>query len=240
MRSSNTTLPLDSNKPIGSAKHGEPTKINMESFQAAWRLVPLNSRRSHRGNSVGASRCCPPWGTKTYYDRFDFGQAWDSPHNLEIARQIPESFPLANREGQSRWILAICELGLYGPDRTQPSLADVSDRKIWTAAVLERQQVAKSSDGPARTGDGLENGLTNGVEAMSSGVMMITVDGQSRIVRKNQTALRAVLTRSGGETMSRKDFFPLQANQRLGMTRRRLTSNRPVAQSSTLASELTA
>jgi hypothetical protein len=159
----------------------------------------------------------PSLGYQELYDRFDFTQPWDSPHNLEIARQIPESFPLAGTDGRSHWILANCDAALYGPARTQPSLADVSDRKIWTAAVLEStadRQIFWTD--PHEPETNLENSSIEWGRADEFGVMMITVDGQTRIVRKNQTALKAVLTRSGGETLSRKDFFPIQDNQRRG------------------------
>lgn len=153
----------------------------------------------------------PELGYQELYDQFDFSQAWDSEHNLAVAKKLPDNFPLADAAGNSHWLLPVANESLYSSERVQPAPDAVTDRRIWTAIVME----ASPDRGlfwtnPEEPTSLLEQNLELWGNLDEMGVIMINADGQARVIRKQTELLKAVLTIAGGETMTRKDFLQVQ------------------------------
>ncbi len=157
----------------------------------------------------------PELGYQELYDQFDFSQAWDSEHNLMVAKKLPEDFPLADANGNSTWLLPLNAQSLFSTERIQPNQESVQDRRIWTAAVLEAATDRSVFwTNPMEPESDLDKSLEQWGKPDEKGVIIINADGQTRVIRRQAELIKAVLTIAGGETLTRKDFLQVQPASR--------------------------
>ncbi len=152
----------------------------------------------------------PQLGEQELYDQFDFSQPWDSPVNLEVAKQIPDVFkPDAQEDplGRSRTHIVFGEDSIYQQDRVSPKLSEIKDKKIWTAIVIEGGEstaVAWTKPGGLNVDALASNDFGQNGE---NGVLIINSAFKPRIVKRRAENLSSVFTIDGGETMTRNDFL---------------------------------
>lgn len=154
----------------------------------------------------------PFLGEQKLYDQFDFKLAWDSDANLEVAKQIPElfKFPVSNESETNKTRIHVPggKLGLYQPGEN-PKLSDISDKKIWTAAIVEgAADTAVVWTEPGQLVIDETSIEQFGVDD-EAGILFVNAAFDVRIIRKNRDKLRAVLTRDGDESLARRDFMPV-------------------------------
>ncbi len=161
----------------------------------------------------------PLLGEQELYEKFDFSQPWDSPENLSVAENIPAVFRDVDSEQdqsnpRTRIHIAQGTDGVYRDDRPTPKLEDISDKRIWTAIVVEGGEESEeiwtkpaalpiSSLSSKNVGRRQENGL-----------LMINAAFKTRILKKNNENLAAVLSSSGGESLKRREFLEVESLQR--------------------------
>ncbi len=151
----------------------------------------------------------PELGEQDIYDQFDFSKPWDGPENLKAAEQIPEVFKNVMEELGNRTRLHIPggKSGLYRIDRVRPKLSDISDKSIWTAIVISGG--SKSAEVWTRPSvlsvDSAEEDSFG--EDGENGVFVINAAFKSRIAKRNNGAVTAMLTTDGEEKLNRKDFL---------------------------------
>jgi hypothetical protein len=155
----------------------------------------------------------PFLGEQDLYDQFDFEQPWDSEANLQVANQIPDSFAgLAKVDSATRFHVVGGELGLYKEDRI-PRLSDVTDKKIWTAVVIEgapNSAVVWTQPGslPISEADIAQFGNED-----ERGILFSNAAFKTRIIKKDRERLRAILTPDGNEGLTKMDFLPVAFGQ---------------------------
>lgn len=156
----------------------------------------------------------PFLGNQELYEQFDFKQAWDSETNLAAAKQIPSEFSIGedgdDNEASNATRLHVPggELGLYR-DGDAPKLSDISDKKIYTAVIVEAapgSEVVWTKPGALEIDQNSLNRLGRDDE---KGALFANAAFKIRAVRNNQDKLRGVLTRDGDESFSRRDFIRL-------------------------------
>ena len=142
---------------------------------------------------------------------------WDSPENLAAAENIPDVFRDVSGEEPSqltRIHIAAGKDGLYREDRSIPKLEDISDKRIWTAIVIEGdERTAEIWTKPAALP--ISSLSTNHVgQREEKGILLINAAFKTRILQKNLENLNAALTVDGGESLTRKDFLNAELIQR--------------------------
>ena len=155
----------------------------------------------------------PFLGEQELYDRFDFSQPWDSVENLAVAKTIPAVFvdlqPTneAGNESRTRIHIAVTDQGLFRNDRPVPRLADITDKRIWTAVVIEGGPKSSSiwTDPTPLSGEAL--GADELGQPGESGVLMIDATFKPRIVKRSAENLSSIFSCDGNETMTRTDFI---------------------------------
>ncbi len=161
----------------------------------------------------------PLLGEQELYEKFDFSQPWDSPANLSAAENIPAVFrdivtEKDNPNVRTRIHIAAGPDGVYRDDRPIPKLEEISDKRIWTAIVIEGGDESReiwtkpaalpiSSLSSKKVGRRPENGF-----------LMINAAFKTRILKKNNENLAAVLSSSGGESLKRRDFLEAESQRR--------------------------
>ena len=149
------------------------------------------------------------------YASFDFNQPWDSPKNLEVASQMPCLFASGDVEpGQEATTRFHVIGGTTGYYKTElPKLEDVSDKKIWTAIVIEGAPVTSvpwTKPGPLN----IESAsLEQFGHEDENGILFFNAAFATRIIKKDLEMVRGILTTDGGETFRRTDFLPLVPGQ---------------------------
>lgn len=194
----------------------------MKAYEAKYdRLPSMNAISQDESNKTGT----PPqfsWRTailpfldeQELHDRFDFAKPWDATENLEVAREIPEVFKINNENELTTLQLVAGADGVYRAGRPQPLLSDIKDKSIWTAILIESsEKLARNwiHPGIVEIDDASSEDLGQSDE---KGVLMINAAFKVRAVKKDNELIRRVLTSEGGETMSRKDFIPLELSGR--------------------------
>jgi len=152
----------------------------------------------------------PELGYQQLYDEFHFSERWDSPHNRKVAEQIPEEFRMGNGT-QTRWRVFTGPDGAFQvSDEEPPTLDRITDRKIWTALVVESSP-ENAAEWTAPGGISGTNRITDTFGMPDeNGVLMLNASFQVRAVKKKPEKIQAVLSRSGGESLSRQDFLRLE------------------------------
>ncbi len=155
----------------------------------------------------------PFLGEQKLYDQFDFNQPWDSEANLQVAKQIPGAFAGPEEtDSTTRFHVVGGEMGLYKSDRI-PKLSDVTDRKIWTAIVIEGapdSAVAWTRPGalPISQADIAQFGNED-----ERGILFSNATFETRIIRRDRERLLAILTPDGNEGLTKRDFLPVLFGQ---------------------------
>ena len=152
----------------------------------------------------------PFLGEQELYDRFDFAKPWDATENLNVAGEIPDVFKMNDETELTTLQLVAGVDGVYRSERPQPRLSDIKDKSIWTAIVIESSERLSRNwiqPGIVEIDDASSEDLGQDDE---NGVLMINAAFKVRAVKKDNELIRKVLTSEGGETMSRKDFIPLE------------------------------
>lgn len=156
----------------------------------------------------------PYLGEQELYDQFDFSKAWDSPENMAIAKQMPNVFAAVSidestdHSSETRWHVVGGKLGLYKGERT-PKFGDISDKKIWTALVVEGGE--KTAVNWIKPGSlAVDNAEIDrfGLDD-ENGILFLNAAFDPRIIKKNQQDLKSVLTPDGDEKIQRRDFLPI-------------------------------
>lgn len=158
------------------------------------------------------------------YERFDFEQKWDSEANLKVARAIPDVFSINDDVGvdpMTRFHLPGGEFGVFadfnaGSDSEPKKLADITDRKPWTAIVVESDSedeviwikpdvLRLSKDSVSEPGKPLGR-------ADENGVLVVSAAFKARVVKNDPVAVLSVLTAKGGEKLTTRDFYSVTGN----------------------------
>lgn len=194
----------------------------IKAYEAEYdRLPSMNAISRDESNKTGT----PPqfsWRTailpfldeQELYDRFDFAKPWDATENLDVAQEIPDVFKINNENELTTLQLVAGADGVYRAERPQPLLSDIKDKSIWTAIVIEsNERLAQNwiQPGILEIDDASSEDLGQSDE---NGVLMINAAFKVRAVKKENELIRKVLTSEGGETMSRKEFIPLELSGR--------------------------
>ncbi|MEM7785508.1 MAG: DUF1559 domain-containing protein, partial [Planctomycetota bacterium] len=154
----------------------------------------------------------PYLGYQDLYDRFDFSKPWDDPANLEVASDVEKDFIFgdADSAGKTGIRLVGGDFGIYSNLKVSPKLEEISDRKIWTALAIDTQDSKHRFWTEPEVIVFNEDADFEIQYPNENGVLLIDSTFKVRAIRKNPDKIRAVLTTSGGEVISRKDFIPLE------------------------------
>ena len=151
------------------------------------------------------------------YAQFRFEEAWDSPHNLKIAEEIPEAFtPIGLGEGtdsggQSLAMqLNAVRGGLYRGDAA-PRLETIKDTRKYTALLIEAPVVGPSTWTQPGAGVLSDAGADLGDPA-ESGVLYVDAGFDLKAVRRGDQLPSAVLSIAGDESVSRNDMLIIPAS----------------------------
>ncbi len=162
----------------------------------------------------------PFLGQQSLYEKFDFDQDWDSEFNSKIAESIPDVFSCqaVDQATATRLHLPGGELGMFASAAaiTPQSLKEITDKKIWTAIVVESElahQVVWTQPGVCPVDrEAISTSAIPLGRMDENGVLIVSAAFKARAVRKNPQALTSVLTAQGNETLTRSSFFSLSPN----------------------------
>ncbi len=180
---------LPASKAVFNSADGSPNQLS-------WRVAIL-----------------PFLGEQELYDRFDFSKPWDSAENLAVAKTMPAVFVDlqqtndAGMDSRTRIHIAETDKGLFRNDRSVPRLADITDKRIWTAVVIDGGPKSSSiwTDPTPLSGEAIGAEMLGQPDEM--GVLMIDATFKPRIVKRSAENLSAIFSCDGNETMTRTDFF---------------------------------
>ncbi len=161
----------------------------------------------------------PFLGQQDLYDQFDFSKPWDDPKNMKVASEIPEDFAFSSFDPgndetslKTRFHLPGGKIGLFGDGTGTRQMGDIVDRKTWTAIVLEGAPSTEevwTQPGILDLGDGDAKKLGSTDE---NGVLMINGSFKTRVIKREENNLKAVISFAGEERLTTKSFFKTPTN----------------------------
>lgn len=164
------------------------------------------------------------------YKQYDFGQPWDAPANLAVAKKVPKVFqdPIAGlKDGSTSYAVLVGEATLFPPGKN-PTMATADDKKaaggggthmadvtdgtsntIMIATVAPERKIlwTKPEDivvGPAGPSIGTPDGIAALHTAGSGkGALVAIADGSVRLLSESldKAILTAIVSRNGGEVV---------------------------------------
>lgn len=150
---------------------------------------------------------------KALYDRYDFSEPWDGPHNSLLAKAMPPCFRCPNdagNNGQTTSYVAIVGVEtLWQADRGT-TFTEITDGAAMTLAVVEAVGAKIPWMAPqdlpfSATANGINSkqglGMSSG---HPGGVCAVFADGHTQILEQTLPVelLRALCTKAGGETIN--------------------------------------
>ena len=173
----------------------------------------------------------PFLGEQELYQRFNFAEPWDSPHNLMVAQSIPAVFSIANtvaRESAKdidddsreenptpsvpQSCLQIVEgaTAVYRSDRVNPRMEEIEDDRTRTAIVIELgiEMASAWTDPTPVSWEILEAGGMDEVGiAGAAGILLIDANFKPRHLIKDRKHFSIILSSERGEGISRSAFL---------------------------------
>ena len=156
----------------------------------------------------------PQLGYQSLYARFRLDEPWDSPHNRALIREMPREFACPGgpgpRAGQTGYLVVVGPKSEVGSVNTpfEPTrgaaLDEIFDGASNTMLVIETDTLVpwtKPEDLRWTPG----GPLPRPVSPHTGGVHVLFADGSTRFVLSSieATTLLAILTKNGGEIVSR-------------------------------------
>lgn len=142
------------------------------------------------------------------YDQYDFGQPWDSPHNLEVAEQIPVIFRCPDSEdlpeGHTSY-LAVVGPGCVFNGENRTTVAEINDGLATTLALAESHDTSvfwtEPRDLDAQTMKFVINGGPGEIGGPHvRGAAVAFCDGHTTSLHSQSPAsVKAMTTIAGGE-----------------------------------------
>ncbi len=174
----------------------------------------------------------PFLGEQELYQRFNFSEPWDSPHNLEVAQSIPQVFSIANtmaqtpaedrnddssagnskaRVPQSCFQIIEGATAVYRIDRVTPRLDEIQDERTRTAIVLDLGiEFASAWTDPTPVFlESLDfSSIENIGNSGAAGIFLIDAKFKPRHLIKDPKNVSIMLSSERGEGISRTAFLP--------------------------------
>ena len=196
--------PSKSQSKAVSSYHMKQITLALHLYHDDYHCLPAAVTRDAEGRPMHSWRVAilPYLEEHELYEKYDFDQPWDSPHNLEVAKQIPEfytdpAFPQYTREGKTTYLAlagpktALSTEGWYKLEElvrgTTDTVAFVQDTQRpvpWTKPVDISPEEFLSSNLDAGYYGGTLVGMADGsVQTFHDGDKprlkpMVTIDGK--------------------------------------------------------------
>ena len=197
-------------KQIGLALH---------MYHDEWKCLPPAYVADEQGRPMHSWRVLilPYVEQQALYEQYDFDQPWDSPHNLEVARQMPNVFhcPKDQQTGpaDTSYVMPVGP-GALCDGATPTTFADVTDGTSNTLAVVEMSDSGilwtepQDLDVAAMTFTINAPGGVGLRSAHPGGANVLLLDASVRYLSEQIPAeyLHALVTRAGGEPTNEIDF----------------------------------
>ena len=149
---------------------------------------------------------------QSLYDKFNFDEAWDSPHNLQVASEMPEVFDVGADPGKTTWIVLNGERCGYS-NGTPLNPGEIKDRAKNTLMVCEfseSMQRAWTSPGRIDINDQFDFGMIG--RSVDKFVLGITCDSRVIAIKRQDKIVEAFVTANGSENINRSMTFPTGAS----------------------------
>lgn len=147
---------------------------------------------------------------KALYDRYDFNEPWNGPHNSQLAKEMPAVFRCPHDKANSGTMTDY--VAVVGPETIwQPNqgtkFEDINDGSSNTIAVIEASGAGihwmEPRDLPFSALDqGINPKQGAGISSMHPGaVIAVFADGHTQTIQENISleTLKALFTKAGGE-----------------------------------------
>lgn len=205
----------------GDAEAREKTKNNLKQIGLAMhnfasanmnRFPPAAIRRDGKPLLSWRVAILPYIEQAALYEKFHLNEPWDSPHNNELLKEMPETYAPVVGKGEapySTYYQAIVGPGaLFDGDRGS-RLAEVLDGLTFTIMVVEAGKPVPWTK-PEDVIYAKDNPLPKLGGQFDDGLHAIMADAAPAFFPKNvaETAIRAVITRNGAEPVSPDQFRP--------------------------------
>lgn len=154
----------------------------------------------------------PHLGQQELYDQFKFDEPWDSEHNMEVAKMIPDAFSGAVEGKTTLHVVGKPGGAFEGENPVSP--ADITDEHEKTVLIVEcDEESAVFWHEPSLLEFSKDESLPKLGRTGENGTMAILVNGQvATLGRASDSSLRAVLSANGKDRVGRKAFLvPLEA-----------------------------
>ncbi len=143
------------------------------------------------------------------YEKYQMAEAWDSPANAEVLKQMPEVFgdPATSETGFRVLISPTQKAGgavfSSEPAKSGPRLADVIDGLSNTICIVDSVNTVPWTKPEGILFDG-SVGLLQVSDINPKGFNVVFVDGSVRFIPANASSilLRALVTKNGGESVT--------------------------------------
>ena len=149
----------------------------------------------------------PHLGQQELYDQFRFDEPWDSEHNMEVAKMIPEEFTGEVENKTTLHVLGKPGGAFDGENSVAPS--DITDEHEKTVLIVEGdEEFAVFWHQPSLIDFNKDESLPKLGRIGENGTLAILVNGQvATLGRASDSSLRAVLSANGKDRVGRKAFL---------------------------------
>ena len=149
---------------------------------------------------------------RALYDRYDFNEPWNGPHNSLLAKEMPTCFRCpedkANPGTNTDYVAIIGPETIWQPDHGT-TFADIKDGSSQTIAVIEAAAAGINWMDPrdlpsAAVGKGVNPKQGQGISSLHPGaVIAMFADGHTQTIQENISlkTLKALFTKAGGEKL---------------------------------------
>ena len=186
-----------------SLNHSRQNAIAMLNFESAYGHLPKSVFVHESGKEYSWRIAILPFiEQQEIYDKYDFTQDWNSPHNLEVTSQMPDCFRSDNDDPDSvhtSFFMLTGPGGLHHSDEapTFSKLTDGSSNTILAVQAKRNVHWAKPEDIEIHPDKPLPDfgGFHEG------GFVVTMVDGSTRFISEDveEDVLRDYFTPAGGE-----------------------------------------
>lgn len=186
--------------------------LALHNYYASHQQFPPQSLAGEDGKRLLSWRVLilPYLEQQELYEKFRLDEPWDSPHNLQLAKQIPPTYQLPSERGENGEaslttnilapLTASSAFGKQGGALQFPMITDGTSNTIWFVEAAERHAVVWTK--PEDLNVNIESPIASIVDAEAKGFLAARIDGSVRFVELTELSdkkLNALLTIDGGE-----------------------------------------
>jgi prepilin-type processing-associated H-X9-DG protein len=147
---------------------------------------------------------------KALYDRYDFNEPWNGPHNSQLAKEMPAVFRCPNDKANpgtmTDYVAVVGPETIWQPDHCT-KFDEIKDGSSQTIAVIEASGAKVNWMEPrdlsfAALDQGINPKQGPGISSMHPGAAIaVFADGHTQTIQENISleTLKALFTKAGGE-----------------------------------------